>query len=171
LSESEKELLGQMSEYRHRQSERIIEQGTPGGKLYIIYAGKVSVELKDDKGSISHMGDVGEGNVLGEMSFLNEKAASADVIAKENTVVYVMPRDLFLRIMDKERNLTLEIIERILCSTSHVILNLNYKLLPFVKVISEKVKNIPLIIKLIPVIFTLLYIGGFIYISFKDFSY
>lgn len=171
LGEAERELLGEMKESRHRQADRIIATGQKGGNLYIIYAGKVSVEMIDDKGAPTHMGDVDEGNVLGEMSFLNDKPVSADVTAKDSTVVYIMSKELFLKIMESERVLAIEIFEKILSSTSHVILNLNYKLLPFIRVVSEKVKNIPLIIKLIPVIFTLLYVLGFLYISYKDFDY
>jgi len=171
LSDSAKALLGEMKESRHRQADRIIATGQKGGNLYIIYAGKVTVEMKDDEGNPTHMGDIAEGNILGEMSFLNEKEASADITAKDNTVVYIMPKSLFIKIMDSERDLALDIFEKILESTSSIVLRLNYKLIPFMAVVREKVKNIPLIIKLIPVIFTLVYVLAFLYISYKDFSY
>jgi len=171
LSDETKELLGEMKESRHRQADRIIATGQKGGNLFIVYAGKVTVEMKDDEGNPTHMGDIGEGNVLGEMSFLNGKEASADVTAKDNTVVYIMPKSLFVKIMESDTDLALDIFEKILSSTSSVVLRLNYKLIPFMKVVKEKVKNIPLIIKLIPVIFTLIYTLAFIYISYKDFSY
>lgn len=170
LSDGERELLAGMQEYRHRQSERIIEQGKPGGKLYILYAGKVGVEMTKN-GVRSHLVDVEAGGVLGEMSFLSGDKTRADVIARENCVVYVLTKEQFEAIMDREKELAYALFQCILGSTSHVVANLDYKLLPFLRVVSEKVRNIPLIIKLIPVIFTIIYVLAFLYISYKDFDY
>jgi len=170
LSENERTLLGEMQEYRHRQSERIIEQGTPGGKLYILHAGKVRVDMTKN-GVRSHLVDVEAGDVLGEMSFLSGEKTRADVVAKENCVVYVLSKEQFEKIMDQEKALAYALFQRMLGSSSHVVANLDYKLLPFLRVVSEKVRRIPLIIKLIPVIFTIIYVLAFIYISYKDFDY
>jgi len=170
LSESEKNTLSNLKEYKHRQSERIIEQGQPGGKLYIIYAGKLGVEVTK-KGVRNHLLDVEEGGIVGEMSFLSDEKSKADVIAMENSVVYVLSKEDFETIMDSEHQLAYDIFQRILESTSHTILNLDYKLLPFLKVMGEKVKSIPLFIKILPVIFIILYVLAFFYISWKDFSY
>jgi len=170
LSDSERHLLEGMEEYRHRQSERIIEQGKPGGRLFILYAGKASVEMTKD-GVRSHLVDIGEGGMLGEMSFLSGGNTRADVIAKENCVVYVLSKAQFETIMKEEKELAYSLFQGMLNSSSHVVANLDIKLLPFLRVVSEKVRHIPLIIKLIPVIFTIIYALAFFYISYKDFSY
>lgn len=170
LNDNERRLLQEMNEYRHRQSERIIEQGKPGGRLFFLHAGKVSVEMTKD-GVRSHLVDVSEGGIVGEMSFLSGKPARADVIAKENSVVYVLSKEQFETIMEQEKELAYALFQCMLGASSHVIANLDIKLLPFLRVVSEKVKNIPLIIKLIPVIFTIIYVLAFLYISYKDFDY
>lgn len=170
LSEGERSLLGEMQEFRHRQSERIIEQGKPGGRLFILHAGKVGVEMTKD-GVRSHLVDIEASDVFGEMSFLSGGKTRADVIARENCVVYVLTKEQFETIMDQEKELAYALFQSMLGSASHVVANLDYKLLPFLRVVGEKVRRIPLVIKLIPVVFTIIYILAFLYISYKDFSY
>jgi len=170
LSESEKSVLSNLKEFKHRQSERIIEQGKPGGRLFILYAGKVGVEVISN-GTRSHIVDIKEGNMIGEFSFLSGKETRADVIAMENCVVYMLTKEQFEIIMSSECQLAYDIFQRMLESSSHALINLEYKLLPFLKVVSEKVRNIPLIVKILPVIFVILYMLAFFYISWKDFSY
>lgn len=171
ISNEEKELLHGLQERRYRQSERIIEQGTAGGNLYILYAGKVSVEVTKD-GVRTHLVDVGEGcSVFGEMSFLSGGLTRADVIAIENCVVYVLKKELFEKIMGQQKELAYKLFQSMLCASTHAVIDLELKLLPFLSVVSAKVRSIPLIVKLIPVIFIIVYILAFLYISIKDFQY
>ncbi len=170
LTEDEKELLQGLTEHRHRQSERIITQGTDGGNLFILYAGKVSVEVTRDAVR-THLVDIEEGSVFGEMSFLSGGLTRADVIAKENCVVYRLKKELFEKIMEQNKELAYALFQSMLGASTHAVIDLELKLLPFLRVVSEKVKNIPLIIKLIPVLFVVIYILSFLYISIKDFHY
>jgi len=170
LDAEEKELLQGLTEHRHRQSERIITQGTDGGNLFILYAGKVSVEITKDNVR-THLVDIEEGCVFGEMSFLSGGLTRADVIAKENCVVYLMKKELFEKIMEQKKELAYALFQTMLGASTHAVIDLELKLLPFLRVVSEKVKSIPLVIKLIPIIFIVLYILSFLYISIKDFNY
>jgi hypothetical protein len=45
------------------------------------------------------------------------------------------------------------------------------ELVPMLRKFKEKANKLPLAVKLIPVVFTLIYVSAFIYISYKDFSY
>jgi len=170
LSDEEKALLQGLKEYKHRQSERIIEQGSAGGNLFILHAGKVSVEVTKDKVR-THLVDIEEGSVFGEMSFLSGGLTRADVIARENCVVYVLKKELFETIMDQQKELAYALFQIMLGASTHAVIDLQLKLLPFLRVVSEKVKSIPLFIKVIPVVFVVIYILAFLYISVKDFHY
>ena len=103
LTEREKVILGEMTEHRLRQSERLIEQGQAGGKLYILHAGKLGVEVTKE-GVRSYLIDVQEGDLVGEMSFLSGKESKADVIAMENCVVYTLSKEQFEIIMNNSRH-------------------------------------------------------------------
>lgn len=170
LSDEEKELLQGLTEHRYRQSERIITQGTDGGNLFILYAGKVSVEVTKD-GVRTHLVDIEEGNVFGEMSFLSGGLTRADVIARENCVVYLLKKELFEEIMEKQKELAYALFQKMLGASTHAVIDLELRLLPFLRVVSEKVRSIPLIIKIIPVAFVIIYVLAFLYISIKDFHY
>jgi len=170
LSDEEKELLQGMKERRHRQSERIIEQGTTGGNLFILHAGKVSVEITKDNVR-THLVDIEEGSAFGEMSFLSGGLTRADVIAKENCVVYILKKELFETIMDQQKELAYALFQVMLGASTHAVIGLELRLLPFLRVVSAKVKSIPLFIKLVPVVFVVIYILAFLYISIKDFHY
>jgi CRP/FNR family transcriptional regulator, cyclic AMP receptor protein len=170
LNDHEKELLQGLKMYRHRQSERIIEQGAEGGNLFILHAGKVGVEVTKD-GVRTPLVDIEEGSVFGEMSFLSGGLTRADVIAKENCVVYVLKKEQFETIMEQQKELAYALFQIMLGASTHSVIDLELRLLPFLRVVSEKVKNIPLFIKLTPVVFVIIYILAFLYISIKDFHY
>jgi CRP-like cAMP-binding protein len=170
LSDEERELLQGLKERRYRQSERIIEQGAEGGNLFILHAGKVSVEVTKDNVR-THLVNIEEGSVFGEMSFLSGGSTRADVIAKENCVVYVLKKAQFEEIMAQQKELAYALFQIMLGASTHAVIDLELRLLPFLRVVSEKVKNIPLFIKLTPVLFILIYILAFLYISIKDFHY
>lgn len=170
ISDEEKELLQGLKERRYRQSERIIEQGTTGGNLFILYAGKVSVEVTKN-GVRTHLVNIEEGSVFGEMSFLNGGLTRADVIAAENSVVYILKKEQFDIIMDQQKELAYGLFQNMLGASTHAVIDLELRLLPFLSVVSAKVKSIPLAIKIIPVAFVIIYILAFLYISIKDFNY
>lgn len=143
LTDGEKALLGGMEVRQHQQSEKVIAQG---GKLYILHAGELYIEVTKDDVS-TYLMDVGEGNTVGEMTFLNGGQTNADVFAKKDCVVYVLTKQQFETIMREEPNLAYSIFQSILESASSVILDLDTRLFPFMNVVQEKFKAAPLFTK------------------------
>jgi CRP-like cAMP-binding protein len=75
---------------------RIIEEGSPGGGLFLILVGEVQVVRAQEGGSELTLGTLGEGSYFGEMSLLRGGVASATVRATRTTeVVQLPPRDFY----------------------------------------------------------------------------
>jgi CRP-like cAMP-binding protein len=79
---------------------QIIEEGAPGGGLYLILVGEVEVvraaKAQDDPEHVVKLGTLGEGSYFGEMSLLKGGVASATVRATRMTeAVQLPPRDFY----------------------------------------------------------------------------
>lgn len=73
----------------YSRDEALITQGTINSRIYQLAKGRCRIEIA--KGAETQViGYVEEGALLGEMSFLEESAATASVIADEDIVVYVL---------------------------------------------------------------------------------
>jgi CRP-like cAMP-binding protein len=75
---------------------QIIEEGAPGGGLYLILVGEVDVVRTGKDGNLVKLGTLGEGSYFGEMSLLRGGVASATVKATRMTeAVQLPPRDFY----------------------------------------------------------------------------
>ena len=74
-------LLSYFEERTVEKGERIITQGSNPGGLYFIEKGQVTVELKDQDGSITRLRTMQTGTVVGELGFYLERDATASVVA------------------------------------------------------------------------------------------
>lgn len=68
--------------------EAMLHKGTPTNGLYLLLKGTAAVQIPSHKGSLG----VGAGDVCGEISFLDELPASADVVVKEAVEAYYLDR-------------------------------------------------------------------------------
>ncbi len=171
LSAKERKALLPLTEVTFAKGETIIKQGDEGGALYIIKFGEVAVQDYNRYEGRLSFATLKEGDLLGELSFLNERRAAADVRAESDCVLYKLSKADMARLMKNEQGLAFAIMSAIVNHEAKLLGNMRRELVPMLRKFKEKAEGIPLTMKLIPVIFTLLYIGGFIYISFKDFSY
>lgn len=171
LSPKEKKALMPLTELTFAKGDTIIKQGDEGGSLYIIKSGEVSVQdYNRYEGRLSFV-TLKEGDLIGELSFLNDRCAAADVKADSDCVLYKLGKGDMIRLMKSEQGLAFTIMNSIVNHEAKLLGNMRRELVPMLRNFKEKTDKLPLTIKLVPVIFTLLYIGGFIYVSFKDFSY
>jgi len=65
--------------------ETLLNQGEPGVGLYIIISGKVKIVKKTISGDALEIAAHGPGDILGEITVLDNAPRSASVIAVENT--------------------------------------------------------------------------------------
>ena len=75
--------------------EILIQQGTPTKLVYLMVKGVVRVE--GPKGPIAY---IGEGDVCGEMAFLEDALPSASVVAEENVEAYTITWDALRNLFD-----------------------------------------------------------------------
>jgi len=171
LSPKEKKALLPLTELTFAKGDTIIKQGDEGGSLYIIKSGEVSVQdYNRYEGRISFV-TLKEGDLIGELSFLNDRRAAADVKAEEDCVLYKLGREDMARLMKNEQGLAFTIMNTIVNHEAKLLGNMRRELVPMLRKFKDKADKLPLTIKLIPVIFTLIYTAAFIFISYKDFSY
>ena len=71
--------------------DRILVQNEPGGALYLLRSGSVSVELEFCGESV-RLADVGEGAQLGDLSFIDAQCAGATLIARTPCTSYKLTR-------------------------------------------------------------------------------
>jgi CRP/FNR family cyclic AMP-dependent transcriptional regulator len=81
-------------------NETIVRQGEMGLGLYLIAKGHVKVE-NEKGGQRKHLKDLGPGEVIGEMSLLDNKPRSATVTATEDTECVLLTRDSIMKLMNK----------------------------------------------------------------------
>ena len=83
-----REFLTMGKEHNYRMHDMIIEEGQPGGSMYIIEEGKVSIWSKGSK-----LADLGRGDTLGTMVVLTGAARTATVQAESEVKVLEFSRD------------------------------------------------------------------------------
>ena len=90
--------------------EILFEKGDEGDSLFIINSGWVKIVTKDSQGSDVVLNEIGVGEIIGEMSLLDNEPRSAGVVALEETTVLELKRDDFMEIMKQQPDLALSVI-------------------------------------------------------------
>ena len=88
-------LVGCLKERSLESGEKLFASGDIGGELFLVRKGSIKVILPLGGGSYHHLATIGRGDYFGELSFLDGQSRSADVLAKESTLLYVMSRAEF----------------------------------------------------------------------------
>ena len=83
-----------------KEGEILINEGELGDKMFWLGSGALEVFTKNDEGIEIILGCVSEGELIGEMSFLDNEIRSASVRALSNCLLLVIPGDKFLNILE-----------------------------------------------------------------------
>jgi CRP-like cAMP-binding protein len=78
--------------------EKIFSMGDKSDRIYFIRKGSVKIGLPLTGGTIHHLLTLSRGDFFGEMSFLDKETRSADAIAVNDVLLYVLSRSQFERI-------------------------------------------------------------------------
>lgn len=171
LSATEKKALMPLTELTFAKGDRILSQGDEGGALYIIKSGEVSVQDNNRyEGRISFV-TLKEGDLIGEFSFLNDRRVSADVKAEDDCVLYRLEKADMVKLMKDQQGLAFTIMNSIVNHEARLLSNMRREFVPMLRNFKKKADKLPLTMKLIPIIFILIYASAFFYISYKDFAY
>lgn len=79
----------------------ICQKDSPGDSLFMVKSGKVQISLPGDLTDII-LAELGPGKFFGEMSLLDKSPRSANVIALEQTEIYVLTRKHIAYLVEKE---------------------------------------------------------------------
>lgn len=72
----------------------IFREGEPGDMAYLVASGSVEISCLQD-GKTVVLGEIKAGSLFGEMALIGDTPRSASATAKEQCVVYQVPRNVF----------------------------------------------------------------------------
>ena len=72
----------------------IFREGEAGDTAYLVASGAVEISCQQD-GKTVVLGEIKAGNLFGEMALISDQPRSASAVAKEQCVVYLVPRNVF----------------------------------------------------------------------------
>ena len=87
-----------ITRHEFRKGKPIVRQGTHGTSAFIIEKGGVEVVRVDDKGNRTVLTTLKEKDIFGEMGLIAGWQRTASVIALDDVVVGVLPRETFLQL-------------------------------------------------------------------------
>jgi CRP-like cAMP-binding protein len=92
---------------RYQRGECFVEQGVADQTLYVVITGKASVVAWDTKGQDMILATLGPGDTIGEMSILDGKPSSANVVAEVQTDVLVLSQQALLQCLKNNHDAAL----------------------------------------------------------------
>ncbi|MEN9712316.1 MAG: hypothetical protein RLY90_577 [Pseudomonadota bacterium] len=114
LSDEELQALEQCATHRsYAQGDLIFGADTPGHELMLISRGEVRVSLPASNGKTLHLTAFSRGQFFGEMSFLDARPHSADVIASHDTELIVIDRKAFARVASNDPVMSINVMRSV----------------------------------------------------------
>jgi CRP-like cAMP-binding protein len=93
-------LAGRLRRRRFRRNEVIFHQGDPGDALHIVANGAVKILLPSGEGDEAIIATLRPGDFFGELALLDGAPRSATAAALEQSDTLVLPRDVFIGLLD-----------------------------------------------------------------------
>ena len=125
LDDAETQLLNELLDVSsYEAGAKIVEQGKPGGVLYLLRSGVADITC-DSNGHDMRVATAREASLFGEMSFLTGENSSASVTAQQECVVYSLTRAAYSELMQKNQDLVFALFTHILVHTATVIRHMN----------------------------------------------
>ena len=92
--------------------EIICRQGEPGNCMYVIQSGDVVV-LREEDGVEVAVGELGTGDVVGEMAIFEKQPRSATVRSKGRSRIMTLDKRAFLRRVHEDPSLAYKIMQKL----------------------------------------------------------
>ena len=104
-------LLASATEQSFAPGHVLIRESDPPDRLFVILSGRVRVlEVAPDSPVELIVGELGEGEILGELSVLRNQPRSATVVAVERTHCLVIPQSEFLKVLQSSAELAVSLL-------------------------------------------------------------
>jgi CRP/FNR family transcriptional regulator, cyclic AMP receptor protein len=95
----------------YKKDSTIIDKSLTGTGLYIITKGKVKVTENEPDGGEIILEMLFENDYFGEMSLIDNKNPSANVVAMENTELFFISREEFQKLLKEKPNIGISLLE------------------------------------------------------------
>jgi CRP-like cAMP-binding protein len=109
-----KETLYYCKDVTYGKNQILIREGKDKSSLNIIYSGQVKVVKAVTESSAKTIAVLEDGDIFGEMSFFDDLPPSASIIAVQDSRILEIDKIAFSKIMEKDKNLAMKIMTRIL---------------------------------------------------------
>jgi signal transduction histidine kinase len=91
--------------------QEIFREGNPGDGVYLIKDGLVEISASVGGQMSRALSQLGPGEIFGEMAVIEQQPRSATATALKETVVYFIPRDAMLGLLQRSPTLTLNFLQ------------------------------------------------------------
>ncbi|MFK7914502.1 MAG: Crp/Fnr family transcriptional regulator [Pseudomonadales bacterium] len=113
--------------------ELLFRQGEPGTALFGIISGQLRISANSADGQEFHLNVVGAGEMLGEIALLDGGERTASAFATRDCMVFSLPRDSFLTLVQEESQLSVHLLA-LLCArirwTSDIVEDVAFRSVP-----------------------------------------
>jgi SulP family sulfate permease len=100
-----------MDKRSYKAGEKVFTRGETGDELLLIRRGSVRIMLPLDDKQSHHLATFGRGDFIGEMSFLDGGARSANAVAFSDTELYALSRKRFDELASEHKKLAISLFE------------------------------------------------------------
>jgi CRP-like cAMP-binding protein len=91
--------------------EIICRQGEAGDRMFVVQAGRAQV-VRDESGSEVLVGELGKGDVFGEMAIFDRQPRSATVKALDNARILTLDKRAFLKRVHEDPSLAFQVLRK-----------------------------------------------------------
>ncbi len=111
LGEGELRKIARLFQQRlYRPGETIFGKNQPGEEAFVVMRGKVEIYLDETSGPVATLGP---GKILGELAFLDGAPRTARAVAAEASILLLLHRDAFTRLIASEPHLGMVVMRNI----------------------------------------------------------
>jgi CRP-like cAMP-binding protein len=122
--------------------EVIFEEGTAQNKLFLITKGSARISLSMDRSDEEMvLAELGEGEMLGEVSFVIDAPHAATVTALETTEVITLDRQALFQLMDANPDIAARMWSRLAQALGNKLMDSNYRYLSHAREIHDDVAD------------------------------
>ena len=104
------QIAGEFSTIRFKKGEEIVFRADESTDLYIVLKGDVRVSLLSRDGNELILTHLREGDFFGEMSLIDGKSRSANVVAENDTSLGMLKREKFISTMKQEPQIAFDLL-------------------------------------------------------------
>ncbi|HAG50588.1 MAG: hypothetical protein A2X87_06355 [Deltaproteobacteria bacterium GWC2_42_51] len=126
LSDDEIKVISKViSKKNYKTGEIIFKDNEDGSSLYVIKRGEVKACKAAPDGELMTLTMMKDGDIFGEMSFLDERPRSATIIAISNTEVYLIDKRDFEKLVDTNPRMVYKILKNIIFTIHTIVRGMN----------------------------------------------